>query len=177
MKKMLILTLILGMTSVASAGIVVVGTDGDTAGAVQTDPIGSVVGQQALFMAVAGPGSITNETMVYPGNLAVLTDYTGLDGDLTAAVDGLISAYAAANPGFNDGGSTEIWFAEYFDGTAPPGTPPPVTGVLTTFDVSGTVEVYLMDPELSGVMSAAVIPEPITLSLLGLGGLFLRRRK
>ena len=177
MKKMLILTLILGMTSVAGAGIVVVGTNGNTAGAVQTDPIGDVVEQQALFMGVAGLGSISNETLIYPGNLAALTDYTGLDADLTAGVDALIADYAIANPDFSNGGSTKIVFLEYFDGTAPPGTPPPVSGVLTTFDVTGTVEVYLMDPLLGGVVSAAIIPEPITLSLLGLGGLFLRRRK
>jgi hypothetical protein len=175
MKKVLILMLVLGMASLANAGIVVVTPDMVSA-SIETDPIDVAVVQQAHFVGVTGAGAISNELLLYGGNLAAFTDFTGADPDLTAGVDFWIGEYVAANAGFAGGPSTKIYFAEYFDSTDPPAD---VIGQLVTFDVGAPgAEVYLIDPDLAtGVFSAVVIPEPITFALLGLGGLFLRRRK
>lgn len=177
MKKMLILTLVLGMTSLASAGIVVVSPDGINA-SIETDPIGVEVAQQAHFVGVVGLGSPAGSvagTLLYGGNLGEFSDYTGADPDLTAAVDFWIGEYAAANAGFVGGASSQIFFAAYFDSQDPPAA---VVGQLVDLAGTGAYEVYLLDPDLAnGVFSAVAVPEPITLSLLGLGGLFLRRRK
>lgn len=172
MKKMLILTLVLGMTSLASAGIVVISPDGINA-SIQTDPIGDVVPQQAHFVGVVGPGSVS-PTLLYGGNLAEFTDYTGADPGLTAAVDAAIAAYAAGNPGLTGGPSSQIFFGAYFDSMDPPAQ---VVGQLVSLAGTGVYEVYLMDGDITAAYSAVRVPEPITLSLLGLGGLFLRRRK
>lgn len=174
MKKMLILTLILGMASIANAGIVVVTPDGINA-SIETDPIGDVVPMQAHFVGVVGPGSVS-PTLLYPGNLAEFTDYTGADPDLTAAVDAAIAAYAAADPGDDlvGGASTQIFFGAYFDSKDPAD---PVVGQLVDLAGTGEYEVYLMLDDISAAYSGVHVPEPITLGLLGLGGLFLRRRK
>jgi hypothetical protein len=173
MKKMLILTLVLGMTSMASAGIVVVTPDLASV-SIETAPIDVDVVQQAFFVGVTGLGAVSNETLLYTGGLAEFTDYTGADGDLTAAVDFWIGEYVASNPEFVGGASTRIFFAAMFDDKSPAD---PVVGQLVTMD-AGIVEVYLLDADLAqGVFSAVSIPEPITFALLGIGGLFLRRRK
>ncbi|MHC4742191.1 MAG: PEP-CTERM sorting domain-containing protein [Planctomycetota bacterium] len=175
MKKMLILTLILGMTSVASAGIVVVTPD-DINASIETDPIGDVVPMQAHFVGVVSlPGSVV-PTLLYGGNLAEFTDYTGADAMLTAAVDAAIAAYAALDP-LDDlvgGPSAQIYFGAYYDSQDPPVD---VVGQLVSLAGTGEYEVYLMDADITAAYSAVHVPEPITLGLLGLGGLFLRRRK
>jgi len=172
MKKMLILTLVLGMASIASAGIVVVTPDGVN-GSIETDPIGDVVPMQAHFVGVVG--AAVTPTLLYTGNLGEFTDYTGADQDLTDAVDYWIGEYASANPGFTGGASSQIFFGAYYDSQDPAVE---VVGQLVSLAGSGVCEVYLLDSDLAtGVYSAVAIPEPITLSLLGLGGLFLRRRK
>ena len=163
------------MTSLASAGIVVVTPD-MVSGSIETDPIDVEVVQQAFFMGITGAGAISNETMVYTGNLSAITDFTGLDAGLTAGIDAAIAAYALGDAGLDGGATTKILMIELFDGTSPPGTPPPVVGQLVTFDADD-VEAYLLDADNLGVFSAVAIPEPITFALLGLGGLFLRRRK
>ena len=177
MKRMLIAIMVLAVASLANAGIVIVAPD-NVSGSIQTDPIDVEVVQQALFLATAGSGEVSNMTLVYPGPLSRIPDPFPIDPGLIAAIDYCIGEYAAAHSGFAGGPSTGVYLIELFDGTAPPGTPVPVVGQLVTFDVAGRIEAYLIDPELAEcVFSAVVIPEPITFALLGLGGLFLRRRK
>ena len=159
------------MASLASAGIVVVSPD-PTSGSIETDPIGVEVAQQAHFVGITGAGSIT-PTLMYGGTLAEFTDYTGADAGLTGAVDAAIAAFAPG-AGMAGGPSTAIYFAAYFTSSDPP---EPVIGQLVDLAVDGEVEVYLLDDNISAVFSAVAIPEPITFALLGLGGLFLRRRK
>ena len=173
MKHLMIMLAVLAMATVANATIVLDPPEVDEGMSlnVQTDPIDAADVQQALFLAVGGGGGALDAgTMLYEGvGLAAITDFTGLDPDITAMVDASIGE-----------ASTRIDLIEIFSGSA---TPADVVGVLATYVVTqaatdGETPVYLLHGETLEVMSSAtIVPEPVTIALLGLGGLFLRRRK
>ncbi len=171
MKQLMIMLAVLAMATVANAGLVLDPVEADMATGlnIQTDPIDAADGQQALFLAVGGGGGALDAgTMMYAGSLSAITDYTGVDPDLDAAVAAMLGEPA-----------TRIDFIELFDGTD---TPPDVIGVLVSYAVTRDADtltpVALLNPDTLEVMaSATIVPEPITIALLGLGGLFLRRRK
>ena len=161
MKKILVLMLVLGMTSMASAALTfsvdtvtiltgattVVGIESDVAGFAWTGYVGYAPGNAELTgmvaTAAAGPdATVTNDPFGYAGYYKIeALDYTP-PSDILAGVQ--------------------------FNGT--------ITG-----HTEGTYNVYLMSPwsapGLQDTLLVNVIPEPMTLGLLGLGGLFLRRRK
>ena len=171
MKKLLIMLAVLAMATVANADLVLDPVEA-TAGTglnLQTDPIDVEDAQQAVFIAVgSGGGALDAGTMVYPGGLSLIEDYTGLDPDVTAMVDAMIGE-----------ASTRLDFITLFDGEVPAD---PVMGVLVSYGVTEGTDpetmVYLLNPDTLEIMGTAkIVPEPITIALLGLGGLFLRRRK
>ena len=171
MKKLITMLAVLAMATVANATIVLDPVEVDMGGTlnVQTDPIDAADVQQALWVAVGGGGGALDAgTMLYPGGaLALITDFTGLDPDITAMADAAI-----------DEASTRLDLLEIFSGSS---SPPDVVGVLASYVVTAVDQettVYLLHGETLEVMSSAtIVPEPITIALLGLGGLFLRRRK
>jgi opacity protein-like surface antigen len=170
MKKLLIMLAVLAMATVANAALVLDPVEASRATGlnVQTDPIDEEDAQQAAFIAVGGGGGALDAgTMQYAGTLSVIDDFTGVDPDLTALVDAAI-----------DEASTLIHMISLFDGNVPAA---PVMGVMVSYGVTeGTDQtmVYLLNPDTLEIMSTAkIIPEPVTIALLGLGGLFLRRRK
>jgi hypothetical protein len=170
MKKLLIMLAVLAMATVANAGLVLdpLEADNTTGLNIQTDPIDVADVQQAAFLAVGGGGGALDAgTVVYGGSLSAITDFTGVDPDLDAAVAAVIGEAA-----------TRIDFIELFDGTE---NPPDVVGILVSYGVTNAqteTMVHLLNADTLDVMaSAKIIPEPVTIALLGLGGLFLRRRK
>jgi hypothetical protein len=168
-KQLMITLAVLAMAAVANAGLVLYPPwlHGVTTLNIQTDPIDVADVQQAVFVVVGGGGTALDRgTMVYGGDLSAITDFTGLDPDLTARVEAVLGE-----------ASTRIDLVEFFDSTA---TPPDVVGVLVRYAVysTGGTPVYLLNPDTFEVMSSAMlfIPEPGTVGLLGLGILCLRRR-
>jgi hypothetical protein len=165
-KQLMITLAVLAMAAVANAGLVLYPPwlHGVTTLNIQTDPIDVADVQQAVFVVVGGGGTALDRgTMVYGGDLSAITDFTGLDPDLTARVEAVLGEAA-----------TRIDLVEFFDSTA---TPPDVIGVLASYGVtvgpSGPTQIVLLNSDLEVLTR---IPEPGTVGLLGLGILCLRRR-
>ena len=183
MKKLLVLMLVVGMASLASA------TPTITASATTVGTSGSV----SIYIT-----GTTDEMTVDPtaggGWYYLWLDYTtntfSNDAYLSLGTTGVVGPAAGADTTVNSTyPNYGLSFSTYpvFDSVS--GTYPESDdvdpGLWYTFTVSsgtalGTTEVQLHNSGLTvllGSIDIAVVPEPMTIALLGLGGLFLRRRK
>ena len=189
MRKLLILTLVLGMASLANATLTLVwSTDG---GANYSD-VGAAVDLGYGNTAWIGIHSDVQGTTGAPGQWVAFIDTVGVAGaaDLDGGWTGSSAVYtppgitaAVTIPyGYTAGG--DFWGATNADGV-----PTNFAGIGTTFGyeflcngniADGIVTIDLHDTNFGNVVDTLTInqiPEPITMALLGLGGLFLRRRK
>ena len=162
MKKLMILMLVLGLASVTNAALVLSlngSTDVDEI-TIQTttnftiDVYAPSDGVDMFWIGVKGPASYSGYGTLY----APSPDTMALDDGTYGA--GYIRAYL---------------------------TTPTITGVIGVWwdlelhcDATGDVTINLYNGGGSSIIDVATIhqiPEPMTIALLGLGGLFLRRRK
>ena len=165
MRKLLVLFLVLGLTSAANAMLITVdGQEGESFEVDLSTTI-TVVSEDAsswlgyIIVEEGGAGSLEN---------TVILDAAG---DLGAAV-----AYTEA--GWGTG-------YEISASMGPAGDPAIAAGSQFSFDYVGavgdtaTISLFV-DPEYTTPVASVnltVVPEPMTVILLGLGGLFLRRRR
>ena len=156
MKKLLILMLVLGMTSLASAVTTVLTDielwyDGTTVTVVGLNPDG--ISSTGIYDE-AGQGTVgpPYEMLIAAGDLAAMTGrpagYNGVDILAMASPVGTVTTGDWFQFGFADGA---------------------VGDTMTIYDYA----VSYTDP----VGTLNLIPEPMTIALLGLGGLFLLRRR
>jgi len=176
MKKLLVLALVLSMATLANAALtlsvdktavlpsenVTISISGDG----QTDP-----GQFFLTMTYGEPGSfnIENAQILYIGNASMIALETGL-------------GYASGG----DYAINEAYINFTLNDLPSPGNPKAsLTGLLVQNIImhcegAGSVTLQITDADVNPMGDAVVItqtPEPITIGLLGLGAMFLRRRK
>ena len=172
MKKLLILVLVLGLSTVASAALQL-SVNGVTGAGVQDASAGDVI------------GVVSDDTSGYDYYLTVALG-VGTYGDF-----GSVSIWQPHADGGHAGGDAAVtdytaYYTAYFDRTVmisakdvsspfdiAAGTQfsmPILAGATTGFQID------LMDDALT-ILDSVYVPEPMTIALLGLGGLFLRRRK
>ena len=173
MKKILVLMLVLGMASMATAGLTFTDNSDVSGGATLSLTIAAVdTADYAWYLVVAdnavgtigagtpGIGSLTvDKTTYYPTyymNPALV--YAGLVPANVSSAFGFVGDISGGP--LNGIGISNIAFTMLGAGTIDLYTSP--GGAAGTWVVSDTIN---------------VIPEPMTIGLLGLGGLFLRRRK
>ncbi len=162
MKKFLALFLVLGLATVANAAIVPT---------INGNPV------------VIAPDTVTQ---IVPGTLGLLADapvkgyVVGLkvtSGDVTLDASGITFPTA-----FDFAGKTQDDPAYALRVTASQFFSPAVAGQLVdnvTLSGTGTIEVWnlLGGAEKMGTLEVTQVPEPITMALLGLGGLGVLRRR
>jgi hypothetical protein len=184
MKKLLALMLVLGISSVAGAALTLdVGLRemdiGDTqaigvAGDGATDP------PLTVYLMVEGPASIDGGTNQYPGGgLEGYDDAEVLAAGLGVSVPELIAQFAefVAMPDLSDVSMITL-AAGAIPMPALEGTL--VSDITLTGNAEGLATLTLLGDDFATVydsVDVTVIPEPVTIALLGLGGLFLRRRR
>jgi hypothetical protein len=163
MRKLLLLFLVLTMASTANALLITV--DGQIGESFEVDV------QATITVVSEDASSWLGYIIVEEGGAGSLENATVLDaaGDLGSA-----SAYTEAG-----------WGTGFELTAASTGVPPVAAGNQFTLDYIGaigdtaTISLFV-DPEYTtpvATVNVTVVPEPMTVILLGLGGLFLRRRR
>ena len=177
MKKLLVLMLVLGLASSASALVVDLRADDVDTLAVTLTPLSPTV-----------EVSMYSDTGVAGNYFRVLT----VD---TAGTAGGIGTFTALTPTANAGPDASVTTPYFYSWAylieakdADPGTDPPlVAGEHFSFDYTATlfdgsqqiIDLRVRDQAWTLIESMVItqIPEPTTIALLGLGSLFLRRRR
>ena len=181
MRKLLILMLVLGMASLAHAGLTI--TVGAQGAGVDVGDTYTMSPTDYIWIGIEAQGVVPDPPKQWHAYLSIADPCT-MPGSWTLgnntysppAIAAAYNTYFGPNPYYGD-----TWYANNTDGV-----PSNIAGDGLSADFEfhcdglGLVVIDLVDAASGLVidtLSITQIPEPITIALLGLGGLFLRRRK
>jgi hypothetical protein len=191
MKKLLVLALVLSMASMANAALWIT-VDGTAGSATPGETVITATPGATVTISIVGDNTGTASDTYGGTEFALGADLTGAGAALN--IDNAVVDYAGNTTNLRLGGGDEggelIYnsdpapvFAQLMD-VPPQGTAlKALSGTLVhgiTFVMgSDTVVIDLLNENWDTIYSQVTVntPEPITVALLGLGGLFLRRRK
>jgi hypothetical protein len=158
MKKLLVLSLVLGIASLATAGF-----------SLSTDNV------EVVLSGADNPAEPVTLFQVFADLDSVGDPVSSFGGDPVAPADAMFNAgNFEALLGLDPGSVVAAWMLEIKD-TAEPFVAP--NGDLVTNAVSGVGTAYVLNQQGVLLDSVDIVPEPATLALLGLGALVLRRKK
>jgi hypothetical protein len=166
MKKVLALVMVLGMAGMASANLVVTADGTVQDGSAKTSLPGTIA------FAIENTAAATG---VFDGGF-VMNSGTGVMSDAAVVAENLPGSWSIIDV------SADLGMPSFFVSWDAPTIDPVKAGKLVTFNLTGkngdqgtvTFANISLEPVFS--MAYSFIPEPMTMSLLGLGALALRRR-
>ena len=173
MRKLLILMLVLGVASVASATMTITGPTDVLAGQTYSYSLNGTSAETAVgyggYVWIDYPSYISDDPCGAISNVGM--NATNLTGPMSGYNTGYLPD-AFYFVGTSVAGTTQVFVGEWFtfDVTIPDGAQETDTYGI---DILSSGFAILQD----GALVLHVVPEPLTLCLLGLGGLLLRRRK
>lgn len=160
MKKLLVLMLVLGMSTLASAGLMLTNDGADAGDEIAIDALGElgVDDDRASVDGFEFEMSITDGTL----------DTSGLTFPLTW----MFAPYKKGETA----SSVDVTGGDFFPKTGPLTI---MNGIMANAQVGSIITLTSTASANAGEVydRCIVTPEPMSLALLGLGGLFLRRRK
>jgi hypothetical protein len=176
MKKLLVLALVLSVASMANAALVI--TPSATTVTVG-DTFTMTLGTDTAITAGVGEcyWLLVADTSLVSIDYASGAGLSFIDAGITVATDAASNHSDAGLPDGTEGISGGIFLTQLssVNGTI-------YTNIQATALTAGTATLMILDGGTSEAIGSPVtltikaIPEPITMTLLGLGGLFLRRR-
>jgi hypothetical protein len=169
-----VLLAIFSMASVANANLVFnINEAGDT---ITISGDGETAAPVAAYLLVEGSGSISGGNVIYSGSLAAYDDLEAIAASLWMSTEETLDAFRdfLSKPDLVD-----LSMITLADGAIPPA---PLQGTLVDnirLTVTGPVVLTLVSDDFATVFDTKIahVPEPISLSLFALSGLFLLRRR
>ena len=167
MKKLLVLMLVLGMASLASAGLTF------ATGAATIQVGGTVDISMLADQAVAGTIATTDLIGGAPNGASTISLAAGAASTAFAANDQAGNGY----PGYIQGIAGTVTPYVLGDEVSIVGLTGDAVGTYTIYSYSAAAWASSGSATDSFTLTVVPVPEPITMGLLAVGGLFLRRRK